>query len=206
MSRIYEQDVGVLSMNHWARITNAYLFAYAAHTAIDQRRKYTNEPYLHHLANVVELLEDYADTILLNEEEDEESLERATNIICAAYLHDVVEDTKITLDDIQRHFNEEITMMVDFLTDHAKPEDGNRKKRKQMYRDRLITAPNDVKTIKIADIIDNLSTIVAHDPGFAVVYVKEKRDDLPALIGGDQKLYDQLVGVIHRAEKDLGIV
>jgi (p)ppGpp synthase/HD superfamily hydrolase len=142
-------------------VNRAYFFAKAAHEAVGQKRKYTGgEPYIVHpleVADLVRTVVGHTDAML-----------------AAALLHDTIEDTQETIDDIKREFGFEIAEMVDWLTDVSKPEDGNRAVRKAIDRDHTAKAPANVKTIKLADLISNTQSIVAHDPAFARVYLKEK--------------------------------
>lgn len=156
----------------------AKLFARAAHTAIDQRRKYTNEPYHTHPYRVAEMVREVGGT---------------PTMIAAAYLHDVVEDTAVTLQVLYEEFGCEVTQMVDLLSDLQTPADGNRDTRKRNERERLAKAPSDVQTIKLADLIDNTKTIVEHDLDFAGVYLKEKQLLLEIMDKGDPCLYSQAV-------------
>ena len=71
------------------REQKAEAFATIYHEAIDHRRKYTNEPYINHPANVVDLVR---------------SVPHTQAMICAAWLHDTVEDTHATLEDIRHIF------------------------------------------------------------------------------------------------------
>jgi hypothetical protein len=79
---------------------------------------------------------------------------------------------------------------VRWLTDVSRPEDGNREIRKRIDREHTAQAPAIVKTIKLADLIDNSRSIIAHDPDFAHVYLREKRLLLDeALREGDATLW-----------------
>ena len=151
-------------------------FATKAHGDINQRRKYTNEPYINHPAEVVEIVR---------------TVPHTEAMLAAAWLHDVVEDTPITLGHIHSEFGEEVATLVDFLTDVSKPEDGNRKTRKAIDRDRIADAPPEAKTVKLADLISNTRSIVARDPSFAKVYLEEKRLLLEVLKEGDVSLWEQ---------------
>jgi (p)ppGpp synthase/HD superfamily hydrolase len=132
--------------------------AFAAERHGEQRRKYTDEPYLVHLETVAELVHEYGNA--------------EPHIIAAAYLHDVVEDTDTTMSDVLRRFGEEVAELVYWLTD---AETGNRKTRMAMSAWRLGRAPWEAKLIKLADIIDNCRNITEHDPKFAPVFLGEKR-------------------------------
>lgn len=162
----------------------ARLFALAAHSAVDQRRKYTNEPYIVHLAAVASLVK---------------SVASSSEMVAAAWLHDVVEDTKITLEIIADEFGREVGNYVYWLTDFSKPEDGNREIRKQIDREHIALAPFPAQTIKVADLIDNTRTIVARDPNFARTYLREKRQVLTVLKRADPVLLNIAIRQIEEA-------
>ncbi len=67
-------------------------------------------------------------------------------------------------------------------------ETGNRAERKAASRERLSRAAGWVQTIKCADLISNTSSIVQHDPKFAVTYLEEKRLLLDVLTNADSRL------------------
>ncbi len=157
-------------------IQDAAAFASFAHGSIGQKRKYTEEPYIMHPAAVAAIA---AVADLSNE------------AIAAAWLHDVVEDTPVSLSEIAERFGVKVAEYVDFLTDNTTPEDGNRASRKAITLARLAAAPREVKTIKLADLIHNVGTIVRHDPEFAQVYLPEKQALLEVLRGGDPILWQR---------------
>lgn len=159
-----------------ALIERAALFAAAAHAAVGQRRKYTGRPYIEHPAAVAAIVE---------------SVEHTPEMVAAAWLHDVIEDTGVTLEDIREAFGIEVQHLVYWLTDVSRPEDGNRRERKAMDRDNLAAAPAAAQTVKLADVIDNAKDITAHDPDFAVVYKREIGALLHVMTLGDPGLYEQ---------------
>ncbi|CAM6006431.1 unnamed protein product [Sphagnum balticum] len=110
-------------------------------------------------------------------------------MICAAWLHDVVEDTKLTLAFIQEIFGDSVARLVEQLTDISKPNDGNRQVRKRIDLMHTANASPQGKTIKLADLIDNTKSIVERCPGFAVVYMEEKEELLKVLKEGDSALW-----------------
>ena len=63
---------------------------------------------------------------------------------------------------------------IQTLTDVSKPEDGNRAVRKGIDATRLSLASKDAQIIKLADLIDNSDDILANDPSFGKVFLKEK--------------------------------
>ncbi len=67
-------------------------------------------------------------------------------------------------------------------------EQGNRADRKAAQRVRLAAAPGWIQTIKCADLISNTSSIVMHDPKFAVLYLEEKRLLLDVMTEADPGL------------------
>ena len=154
-------------------VTSARLFAFNAHNAIEQRRKYTGDPYTVHLERVAALVASVV---------DDEAM------IAAAYLHDTVEDTETTLEDISSNFGTEVAYLLTYLTDISRPEDGNRKTRKQLDREHIAKGNEHVHTIKLADLIDNSDSIQTHDPRFAAVYMEEKRLLLEVLADGHPEL------------------
>ncbi len=147
-------------------------FAAVAHAG--QRRSYTGEAYISHPAAVVELVK---------------SRPHTDAMIATAWLHDVVEDTDVTVEAIRQIFGTDIATLVEHLTDVSRPEDGNRAARKAIDRAHIAAAPPEAKTIKLADLIDNTRTIAAHDPKFAKVYLAEKRLLLEVLREGDPVLW-----------------
>jgi len=95
-------------------------------------------------------------------------------MIAAAYLHDVVEDTQVSGSIIKEEFGTVVYELVMGLTDVSKPGDGNRKLRKSMDAVHTASASREVQIIKLADLIDNTTDIVRYDPWFAKVYLEEK--------------------------------
>ena len=141
-------------------------FATKAHKG--QVRKYTNEPYINHPID--------ASAILVSLYPD-----ATTEMMCTAILHDTVEDTTATIQDIEYLFGSKVAELVGWLTDVSKPEDGNRAQRKLLDREHTAKAPFEAQLIKCADLIDNSYSIVKHDPKFAVTYLEEKWQTLHSM-------------------------
>jgi (p)ppGpp synthase/HD superfamily hydrolase len=158
-------------------------FATYHHGAIGQKRKYTGEDYINHPAAVVELVR---------------SVPHTPEMLAAAWLHDTVEDTAATIEDIERHFGQEVATLVEMLTDVSRPEHGLRATRKAMDREHTAKASPAAKTIKLADLIDNSISIMDHDHKFAQVYMAEKAALLEVLTEGDQMLYATATEIIER--------
>lgn len=155
-------------------VRKAQVYAMAAHAAVKQVRKYTGEPYIVHPAEVAKIVS---------------GVPGATpEMIAAAWLHDVVEDTGCTFTDIHMAFGVDVATLVGWLTDVSKPEDGNRAVRKAIDRAHSAEAPYAAQTVKLADLISNSRSIVQHDPKFAVTYLEEKRMMLAVMTKGDPVL------------------
>ena len=154
-------------------VERARVFATAAHAAVAQTRKYTNDPYIVHPAEVVGIVKKVPHTEVM---------------LAAAWLHDVVEDTGVTLETIRVEFGKEVAELVGWLTDVSRPEDGNRAVRKALDRAHTAAAPAAAQTVKLADLISNTRSIVAHDAKFAKVYLEEKRLLLEVITRGDAQL------------------
>lgn len=149
-------------------------FARKAHGS--QQRKYTEEPYIEHPKRVVEILKKVPHT---------------REMVCAAYLHDVVEDTPLSVADIKRRFGAVVAGLVEELTDEYvkdKYPGLNRKKRKELETARQAKMSSQAKTIKLADVIDNSRDIVRNDPNFAKRYIPEMESLTEALQGGEFRL------------------
>jgi len=135
-------------------------FAVIAHDAVGQRRKYTDVPYIVHPIRVANIVHEFRGT---------------KDMIAAAYLHDTVEDTNVTMEDIQSNFGPDIAVIVEGLTDVSIPSDGNRELRKAIDRQHSADASYEAQFVKCADIIDNSSDISNMDPSFWKVYQREMK-------------------------------
>ena len=125
-------------------IRKAFDLAVDAHK--DQRRK-TGEPYIFHPIEVAKIV---ADEIGLG----------ATSI-AAALMHDVVEDTNYTLEDITELFDEKIAKIIDGLTKISILNKQDVSIQSENYRKLLLTLSEDVRVIliKIADRLHNMRTL-----------------------------------------------
>lgn len=142
------------------------MFATQAHEG--QMRKYIEEPYINHPIAVAKLVKD-----------KDGSFEQ----IAAALLHDVIEDTHVSIEGLRVFLFEivpshagKILSIVMELTDVYTKENFpelNRKKRKQLEAERLGRVSQDAKKVKLCDIAHNTHSIAAHDPKFFKVYHEE---------------------------------
>ena len=147
--------------------------AFAAQAHGNQKRKYTGDPYITHCFEVAQTVQAVGGTC---------------EQIVAAILHDTVEDTDVTIGEIEKNFGMVVATYVEWLTD-CEGSMGNRATRKEIDRERLAQAPAEVQTIKLADLLSNTKSIVERDPKFAVLYLSEKRELLKVLTKGDAQLH-----------------
>ena len=129
-----------------ARIRKAFDVAIEAHK--DMRRK-SGEPYVYHPIEVARIC---AEEIGLG----------TTSIVCAL-LHDTVEDTDITLDDVERLFGKKERMIIDGLTKISEVVDYSVSMQAENFRKILLTLSDDVRVIliKLADRLHNMRTLDA---------------------------------------------
>lgn len=127
-------------------------FDMAVESHKDMRRK-SGEPYIYHPIAVAQIA---AEEIGLG----------TTSIVCAL-LHDVVEDTDITLEDIEREFGKKVTKIIDGLTKISGVFDANSSIQAENFRKMLLTLADDVRVIliKLADRLHNMRTMdfMPHD-------------------------------------------
>ena len=145
-------------------ILRATRFATIAHDG--QRRKYSNQPYIVHPLTVARFVSDFT---------------MDPHVISAAVLHDVIEDTSVTYEDLKTLFGFRIADMVLALTNTPVTEGMNRATRKKLDNARILAGGADVHLIKAFDIYDNWPSIRDNDPNFAKVFNCEKQDLIPLL-------------------------
>ena len=161
-------------MTQWPHTAASQAAIYAVNAHRGQVRKYTGAPYIVHPAEVAQLVAEYAAV------EGDNSRDVA---IAAAFLHDVVEDTDMTVENIRSIFGENIARVVEELTEV--PTEGNRYARKKAEAQRPSKIGWVAREVKLADLISNTRDIVRNDPKFATVYLSEKFDVLNALHRGE---------------------
>jgi (p)ppGpp synthase/HD superfamily hydrolase len=161
-------------------------FSMCAHR--NQRRKYEDAPYIVHCERVARTVAEYTDD---------------ANVIAAAFMHDVLEDTEVTAEEMRRVFGDAITDFVLEVTDVSRPSDGVRAVRKEKDKDHLAKSSAGGATIKLADLIDNAIGIAANDKGFAPVYLREAEALLPVLKHGDKRLWERARDTLAAAREQL---
>lgn len=111
----------------------------------DQRRP-TGVPYLEHLLEAVEVLVRGAGV-------------SDQDVLCAAVLHDVVEDTPCTLAGVRDAFGMRVAELVGWVTKPDPEDDADRKAVKEAYLQGLAGAPEDAILVKLADRASNVQTL-----------------------------------------------
>ncbi|MGN0474540.1 MAG: RelA/SpoT family protein [Acutalibacteraceae bacterium] len=130
-------------------IENAYLFANEAHAG--QKRK-SGEPYIVHPISVADILV---------------SLGMDTDSVVSALLHDVVEDTPVTLEDIEKKFGSTVAQIINGLTKLSKIGFKTKEEHQAENIRRMLIATNkDIRVliIKLADRLNNMRTLSAMYP------------------------------------------
>lgn len=153
----------------------AALFAHKHHDAVGQLREGSGEPYIVHPIEVAAL----AHAMGHEFEYPSEWIEVA---VVAALLHDTIEDTKCTYNEIEAEFGHAVRDTVFWLTDVVEKSKGNRRVRKDLERVRLTAAPGRVKFIKCCDIIANARCILKDKPGSAPLFLTEKMSLLDTFV------------------------
>ena len=113
----------------------------------------------------------------------------AVSSIIAAVLHDCIEDTELTFEEVFDHFGQSTAILVLEITSPATVKDCLRDVRHQVNLAHLKKISAQAATIKIADIIDNTSTIHERDSKFALTYLSEKWGALDVLGRGNPDLH-----------------
>ena len=121
-------------------VKSAELFAKKKHSGM--MRKDGTTSYSKHLEDVVNRLKSLG---VIDEE-----------ILCAGWLHDTIEDTDVTFDDLFEQFGSRVAVLVSTL---SKDMSLTRKQREQIYVKQLKEASLDAKLIKLCDISANLSDL-----------------------------------------------
>ncbi len=125
------------------KITEAYEYAQKAH---DGQMRQSGDPYITHPIAVAQILVE---------------LGMDTETICAGLLHDVVEDTTSTVDDIKKRFGADVALMVDGVTKLTKLSYSTKEQRQaENVRKMLLAMAKDVRVIivKLADRLHNMRT------------------------------------------------
>jgi (p)ppGpp synthase/HD superfamily hydrolase len=153
-------------------VSDAADFAARRHSG-QQRKGRGSEPYVNHLAEVANLLSIAADGT-------------DAELVAAGWLHDTIEDTATTREELAQEFGERVTALVVEVTDDMTlPKQERRQKQ-------IVDAPRKspgAKLIKIADKISNIRARILPQPS------QEERDDLIDYVGWAEKVVAGCRGV-----------
>ncbi|MCM1331515.1 MAG: RelA/SpoT family protein [Bacteroides sp.] len=144
---------GYLASNHRKKveiIERAYRFAKEAHKGIRRR---SGEPYILHPIAVAKIAS--------------QEIGLGSTSICAALLHDVVEDTEFTVEDIEQHFGKKIAQLVAGLTKISGGIFGDKASAQaENFRKLLLTMSEDIRVVllKMADRLHNMRTLGSMAP------------------------------------------
>ena len=131
------------------KITQAYKVAEKAH---EGQLRTSGDPYITHPLAVASIQLDYC---------------MDTDTICAALLHDTVEDTDVTLDELRKKFGEDVALMVDGVTKIGLvPLVSKEEQQAENIRKILMAMSKDIRVIiiKLADRLHNMRTLAARPP------------------------------------------
>ena len=155
-------------------------------------RKFTNEPYIIHPIKVTSILA---------------SITASEDTLISALLHDVIElnpeKYNFLVKEIEKRFGKTVLKLVLELTNPSEIDASCfeliRPKRKSMDLDHLRKACSTAKIIKLADMIDNLSTMEFDDGSFRFTYLSELGEKMKECEGLNSILFDRLLELYRKA-------
>ncbi|MDF0601601.1 HD domain-containing protein [Psychromarinibacter sp. C21-152] len=174
-----------------ARVTGAASFAAEAHAG--QMRKGGGRPYINHPLEVAAAVaEDGADA----------------DIVCAALLHDVVEDTDVAAPEIAARFGDRVAALVDELTDRPEWEALPTPDRKARQAEEFRSASAAARQVKIADQWSNVAELAAvetgHDAGWLAAYLRAARATVAVCRPASPGLAARFDGAAEKLERKIG--
>lgn len=146
-------------------LDKAILFATEAHKGVERRGK--GYPYIIHPLEAVSIVA---------------TMTSDQQLLAAAALHDTVEDTNVTIDDIRREFGERVAYLVEEESDvfiEGVSEEDSWHDRKQVAIDRIAASPRDAKIVALGDKLSNARAIYRDymtigDELWKIFHVKDK--------------------------------
>lgn len=159
---------------HSCSLQSAIKFASLHHAS--QKRKSTGEPYVNHLIEVVQLIQRYESS------SDE-------NTMIAAALHDILEDTEVTSIGLKYLFGSEVSKIVQELTCNSA---NNSDDKKIALMNQISIGSNAAQSIKLADVISNVSSIPSQwSLERKLAYIEWCKKVAKVCSSSSKRLYDQ---------------
>ena len=168
-------------------------FAIEAHN--NTNHLYDGKPYSVHLAMVAMIAQKYIDCIPKQAQSD---------VLAACWLHDTIEDCKVTPSEIAclfgGEFGESVAKLVVELTNPSKNVKAPRAVRKQMDRDHLKEVSFYAKRIKLVDRLDNCLELEGADSDFIGLYITETKALLSVIGDAVPELSEEILEQLKRLE------
>ena len=158
---LYEVCLRYMSPEDCARVERAYCFAAEKHSC--QRRR-SGELYINHPVEVATILAD---------------LSMDSDVVCAALLHDTVEDTDTSLGDVAREFGDTVAELVDGVTKLTNIQVASMDEKQALnLRKMFLAMSKDIRVviIKLADRLHNMRTLAALPPDRRLFKARETMD------------------------------
>lgn len=152
-----------------------------------RKRRYTNEPHIEHCENVAVILVKHG--------------LKDCEVFAASVLHDVLEYADVTEADLRKEFGDRVTQLVLEVT--APVVEGDRAERKQAAREHLARSSPVGASIKLADMIDNLTYFKERDPDSARVYLLEQEALLDVLRHGQPEVWQEAHELLMEAQRGM---
>lgn len=168
-------------------LINSLSFAAKKHR--DQKRKDGRTPYINHPIEVLQILANVAEV-------------QDCEILAAALLHDTIEDTQTTADELRENFGERVlSLVLECTDDKTLP----KAERKRLQVERAPHKSADAKLIKIADKISNMRDMISSPPTNwdderRAKYLEWGNNVFAGLKGGNERL-DQLFNSVLKASR-----
>ncbi len=145
-SSVRERLAGRVAEQDLASLDEAVAFAVRWHGS---QTRPAGEPYVEHLLEAVCVLVQAVGTT-------------DVDVLRAAVLHDVVEDTECSLAAVRERFGDRAAELVDWVTKPAPDEGQTREQARASYLTRLRSAPDDALLVKLADRLSNVQRLDTH--------------------------------------------
>jgi (p)ppGpp synthase/HD superfamily hydrolase len=176
----------------WPPVHDAMAFAVERHAG--QSRKGKAEPYAVHPLRTALIMRELAE-------------QKGAAMLCGALLHDLVEDTATTLDEIEDRFGPQVGDLVRALTYPPLKEGESKHARNLRYFEHLRWEGRDAQIAKSADRLDNVLTMEgAFTPARAAEYLRETTDALiPLTLACNTALYHALKDAVAAQQQARGV-